>query len=329
MHVLAFCRPGDKQWRTKVLFVTSPDDYSFRLSIESLLCFRGELYAFCEADFARNWVIKIDVQKLWQHVVDNKQTQYIRLINIAHADFTWIGGGEEFSRFMEHWVESGDEIFKVHLNCSPRGFKKVASTHIFKLDFSSMTWVLLKTLDDHVLFLCINTDTLESRKCYSTSTACCSAADMGLERGCLFYTLLEDQTLYTFEVEDNATTIIMPCLKLPTPWFLPTWIMMPTTVKSKHVAGRRRRITDLLVSQDTTAANTEEEDMSRLSNSGGELEALKQLDLLNSNDISEAIARFLHPVDYNHFRLACKQNSVLLPALNRTSAIPRTITTTC
>ncbi|KAI3928506.1 hypothetical protein MKW98_024107 [Papaver atlanticum] len=229
---------------------------------------------------------------------------------------------------MEHWVESGDEIFKVHLNCSPRGFRKVASTHIFKLDLSSMTWVLLKTLDDHVLFLCINMDTLESKKCYSSSTACCSAADMGLERGCLFYTLLEDQTLYTFEVEDNATTIIMPCLKLPTPWFLPTWIMMPTTVNSKHVAGRRRRITDLLVSQDTTAANTEE-DMSRLSNSGGELEALKQLDLLNSNDISEAVARFLHPVDYNHFRLACKQNSVLLPALNRTSAIPRTITTTC
>ncbi|KAI3928505.1 hypothetical protein MKW98_024106 [Papaver atlanticum] len=93
MHVLAFCRPGDKQWRTKVLFVTAPHDYYFRLSIESLLCFRGELYAFCVANFENNWVIKIDIQKLWQHVVDNKQTQYIRLINNAHADFTWIGGG--------------------------------------------------------------------------------------------------------------------------------------------------------------------------------------------------------------------------------------------
>ncbi|KAI3934159.1 hypothetical protein MKW92_043151, partial [Papaver armeniacum] len=53
---------------------------------------------------------------------------------------------------------------------------------------------------------------------------------MGLERGCLFYTLPEDQTLYVFEPEDNGTTNIVPCLKLPTPWFLPTWIMMPTTV---------------------------------------------------------------------------------------------------
>ncbi|KAI3871446.1 hypothetical protein MKW92_039436 [Papaver armeniacum] len=69
---------------------------------------------------------------------------------------------------------------------------------------------------------------------------------MGLERGCLFYTLPEDQTLYTFEVEDNATTVILPCLELPTPWFLPTWMMMPTT-ENRQVAGRRRRITDLLV----------------------------------------------------------------------------------
>ncbi|KAI3893095.1 hypothetical protein MKW92_002091, partial [Papaver armeniacum] len=92
-----------------------------------------------------------------------------------------------------------------------------------------MTWVLVKSLDDHALFLCTNMDTLYSNRCYTTSTACCSAADMGLERGCLFYTLPEDQTLYAFEVEDNATTVIMPCLELLTPWFLPTWIDMPTT----------------------------------------------------------------------------------------------------
>ncbi|RZC50040.1 hypothetical protein C5167_018470, partial [Papaver somniferum] len=184
-----------------------------------------------------------------------------------------------------------------------------------------MAWVLLKTLDDHVLFLCINMDTLDSRKCYSTSTACCSAADMGLEKRCLFYTLPEDQTLYAFEVEDGATTVIMPCLKLPTPWFLPTWIMMPTTV-NRHTAGIRRRITDLLVSQDTTKTSVEVyvNNMSRLKNSGGELEAAKQWDFLNDYGSTEAIARYLHPVDYIHFRLACKSSSEFLPALNLLSA---------
>ncbi|RZC51512.1 hypothetical protein C5167_019940, partial [Papaver somniferum] len=269
MHILAFCRPRDTEWRTKILFVNDPTDDYNPLSIKSLLFFGGKLYAFCKNSLEDGWVIQIDIhQKIWHQVVNNQprlENQFIKIIKLEHADFTWIGGGEEHSRYIEHWVESGNEIFKVHLNCSPRGFRKVASTHIFKLDFSSMTWVLLKSLGDHVLFLCTNMDALDltSRKCYSTSTSCCSAADMGLERGCLFYTLLEDQTLFTFEAEDNATTVIMPCLQHPTPWFLPTWIMMPTT-ENKHLAGRRTRITDLLVSQDTAETSVEEEKMSRV-----------------------------------------------------------------
>ncbi|RZC50075.1 hypothetical protein C5167_018499 [Papaver somniferum] len=238
MHILAFCRPRDTEWRTKILSVNDPTDDYNPLSVKSLLFFGGKLYAFCKNSLEDGWVIQIDIhKKIWHQVVNNKprlEDQFIKIIKLEHADFTWIGGGEEHSRYIEHWVESGNEIFKVHLNCSPRGFRKVSSTHIFKLDFSSMTWVLLKSLGEHVLFLSSNMDILDSRKCYSTSTACCSAADMGLERGCLFYTLPEDQTLYAFEVEENATTVIMPCLKLPAPWFMPTWIMMPST-ENRHV----------------------------------------------------------------------------------------------
>ncbi|KAI3966237.1 hypothetical protein MKW92_052080, partial [Papaver armeniacum] len=106
---------------------------------------------------------------------------------------------------------------------------------------------------------------------------------MGLERGCLFYTLLGDQTLYAFEVEDSATTVIMPCLELPNPWFPPTWIMMPTTENS-HIDARRKRITDFLVSQDTTETSIEEENMSRMNNEGGDLAALKEWDFLSQYD---------------------------------------------
>ncbi|KAI3845120.1 hypothetical protein MKX03_019787 [Papaver bracteatum] len=150
-HVLAFCRPGDKQWRTKVLSFTAPGNDRKILSIESLLCFRGKLYAFCKNSLERGWVIQIEIQKLWHYAEAHHQTPYVyvTIIKLEHADFTWIGGGEEFSRYMEFWVESGNEIFKVHFNCSPRGFRKVSSTHIFKLDFSSMTWILVKSLDDH------------------------------------------------------------------------------------------------------------------------------------------------------------------------------------
>ncbi|KAI3898594.1 hypothetical protein MKW92_051460, partial [Papaver armeniacum] len=182
-----------------------------------------KLYVFCYD----GWVIEIDIQKLWQNSVVDNQIQY-KTFKVRDADYPVIGGGEEYEAFTDQWVESGNEIFRVHFTCTPRGFRQVVSIHILKLDFASMAWVLLKSMDDHVLFLCINVDLCSKKRRYST--AYCSAVDMGLERGCLFYTLPKDQTLYVFEVEDGGTTVILPCAKLPTPWFLPTWVMMPTPV---------------------------------------------------------------------------------------------------
>ncbi|KAI3939926.1 hypothetical protein MKW98_029702 [Papaver atlanticum] len=330
-NILVFCRPGDKQWRTKALNVSyySNNDYDAAIleCIESLLCFRGKLYAF----FCENWVIEIQILKLWQNVVVDRKTQYIRSFKVKDADFpVLVGEGDQDSEGMDYWVESGNEIFRVHFKCNSRSYRRVTSMHILKLDFSSLSWVLLKSLDDHVLFLCISMDTGLSRKCYSTSSACCSAADMGLERGCLFYTLLEDQTLHIFELEDSGTTAILPCLKLPTPWFLPTWIMMPTTV-NRHVDGRRRRISNFMLSQsaaDTIINDGRQENMSRINCYRGELQDLKPEGFPNDFDSIEAIAKFLHPVDYINFRLVCKEYSMILPALNRKSTSIRATATT-
>ncbi|XP_026451236.1 uncharacterized protein LOC113351471 [Papaver somniferum] len=99
--------------------------------------------------------------------------------------------------------------------------------------------------------------------------------------------------------------------------------MMPTD-ENRHVAGRRRRIADVLASQDSRNARLQEENM----DNGGETEELKQWGFLSDYDNTEEIAKFLHPVDCIHFRLACIESSVL-PPLNRISASTRTTATTC
>ncbi|KAI3860106.1 hypothetical protein MKX03_033806, partial [Papaver bracteatum] len=120
-NILVFCRPGDTQWRTKELDGPVGD---FSKLIESLICFQGKLYAFCEIE---NWVNEIDIQKLWHHVLVDKHTQFLRKFKVDVGDFPvdeadspLIGGGVMSASYMEDWVESGDEIFKVVLNCNPR-----------------------------------------------------------------------------------------------------------------------------------------------------------------------------------------------------------------
>ncbi|XP_026451766.1 F-box/kelch-repeat protein At1g57790-like [Papaver somniferum] len=87
-------------------------------------------------------------------------------------------------------------------------------------------------------------------------------------------------------------------------------------------------MTDLLLSQDTTETSIEEENMVWVTNSIGESEALKQWDFLNDHDSTEEIARHLHPVDYIHFRIASKRNSIFLRSLSRILASTRTTATT-
>ncbi|KAI3907029.1 hypothetical protein MKW92_008609, partial [Papaver armeniacum] len=73
-----------------------------------------------------------------------------------------------------------------------------------------------------------------------------------------------------------------------------------------HVTGRRRSLEDFLFSKDATDIMDDQGkiNMSRIDNSGrGESEVSKDRVSLKDYDSIEAIARILHPVDYNHFRL--------------------------
>ncbi|KAI3979365.1 hypothetical protein MKX01_001557 [Papaver californicum] len=129
---------------------------------------------------------------------------------------------------------------------------------------------------------------------------------MGLPRGCWFYTERRaDQSLYKFEVEDNSTTVILPCLKLPTPWISPSWIMMPMT-SIRNVATKHD---DSEVEENNAIANAhkistkEEEDQGPKNAEIKISEENKPWSIFNEKvDIVDVIASYLHPVDYVRFR---------------------------
>ncbi|KAI3934489.1 hypothetical protein MKW98_005434, partial [Papaver atlanticum] len=174
--------------------------------------------------------------------------------------------------------------------------KEVILIEVVRLDFSSMEWKEVSSFGDHVLFSGNNT------------TACCSAAELGFNRGCLYYTLPEDQSLYKFEFDDTGTSIL-PCLKLPTPWFSSGWIMMPTT---SRVGDGQKRI-------ELTVNKCEEKGY--IINPGVEIigEAKQQPWSILDKDSLQMISSYLHPIDYKKFRQVCKANRLNLPIVKQTS----------
>ncbi|OVA08173.1 Protein of unknown function DUF295 [Macleaya cordata] len=237
-----------------------------------------------------------------------------------------------FTRVEDYYVESCDELFMVSRFDDPRTpNKQVTTLLILRMDFSLMAWEEVKDLGDHVFFLGKKT------------TACCSAAELGLTRGCVYFTLPHNKSLYKFDLEEGTIAVDLPCPNLPTPWFSPNWmIIIPTTVRE---TDGRRRPEDMLgknneediikeaeeiktsTQNDNKVEEEEEEEEEAQKNNGGELEEAGTWGSLNV-DILELIARYLHPVDYLHFRAVCKENRSAIPAVSwRTSSAEITQTT--
>ncbi|XP_026450243.1 F-box/kelch-repeat protein At1g57790-like [Papaver somniferum] len=164
-----------------------------------------------------------------------------------------------------------------------------------------MQWKEVSSFGDHVLF---------SGK---STTACCSAAELGFNRGCLYYTLPEDQSLYKFELEGTGT-VTLPCLKLPTPCFSSDWIMMPTTFRvgeqeRSELMLNRREERDFITSIGVRLNNKCENQ--------GEVNQQGPWSILQDDTLLKT-ASYLHPIDYKQFRLVCKAIRSNLPIFKQT-----------
>ncbi|KAI3855337.1 hypothetical protein MKW92_026095, partial [Papaver armeniacum] len=150
--------------------------------------------------------------------IDDEETLAIRHISVCLDGISTksLSGGLDRS-FNLYYVESFGDVFRIFISSIGRGiYQSVCEIGIVKLDFSSMAWVGVKSLDDHVLFL---------SRCTRLS---CLASGLGYSKGCMYYTQFDEMSLYKYDLEDQSISLSLPCPDLPTPWFLPHWLMITT-----------------------------------------------------------------------------------------------------
>ncbi|RZC54755.1 hypothetical protein C5167_013609, partial [Papaver somniferum] len=235
-YTFLFCHPGEKQWRTQ-LFCEEIGEHT--CEVEYLHCFKGKLYALgINGDY-------LEVEKQGQvGAGDNNVCLSIKSLQVNDNTSFPLRGARDVFLGQTHFVEGDDDLYMVTRNFNRRGCEK---------------WKLVNSLGDHVLFV--------GRK----NRICCSAAKLGLSRGCLYYTLPVQQfdefclpmgsrispadlRLCKFEVEGAGDYDISPYLGLPEPVFAPDWIVMPN--------GQRRKEGNLSV-------NEEDQDYISKSKAGG------------------------------------------------------------
>ncbi|XP_026450460.1 uncharacterized protein LOC113350527 isoform X2 [Papaver somniferum] len=296
---LLFCHPGDEKWRTYMI----EDIYGVG-ELRSMCYFKGKLYIMCFGDEH----LEIEIQ----HELEPKipSTSKIQVSN----DVTYESmGGVLDSQILRYYVETSDEIFMIDKCFITRGVYQYCVTImiILKLDFSTMSWVEVTSLDDHVLFI--------SR----TTRLSCSARGLGFTQGCVYFTQPNEMCFYKYALEDKSVMLSLPCPELPKPWFPPNWLMIPTTLRDDD---DRRRATDSMSgngSNNTKAvekSSVAKKTISRrtIMNNDDEKEDIKEVkgwDRLD-DDIVWFISSCLSLLDYVHLRAVCRNYRLVFPIVN-------------
>ncbi|KAI3874949.1 hypothetical protein MKW98_019522 [Papaver atlanticum] len=228
-----------------------------------------------------------------------------------------------------YFVEGQDDLYMIHVNYNARGSERVViAICITRLDFIFMEWKLVSSLGDDVLF--------EGRK----NRICCSAAKLGLARGCLYYIPPVHQLdefflpmgsqispanlgLYKFEVEGAGCYDISPCLRLSEPVFAPDWILLPD--------GQRKKECKLSINeenQDYILKNESTKQIYRLNALNLEKEEEERCWGILNEDMVVLISSYLHPLDYVNFRSVCKSNRQIMPVVKTTFTSTQILETT-
>ncbi|XP_026423043.1 uncharacterized protein LOC113318960 [Papaver somniferum] len=207
-------------------------------------------------------------------------------------------------------MESFGEVFKIDRYHIPRGVYRnfLTSIDIAKLDFSSMAWEEVSSLDDYVFFLGDN-----------NQLSC--LAQSWVFPGVVYFTQDGEISLYKYDLEDKSVSHCLPCPDIPTPWSSPEWLMISAATPRvddfkktrNHVLGKEAEI--------ATRATVTSVDKD------AEIEHIEEAipSFMDNDDTVRLISDRLHTVEYMHLRAVSKKYRSML---NLRRSPSRTVRTT-
>ncbi|XP_026414874.1 uncharacterized protein LOC113310418 isoform X3 [Papaver somniferum] len=308
LDVLVYCHPGEKKWRKHQFLGGHRRDH-----LTSMFFFKGKLFIMC----SNYGYIEVAIQ----HGSDIEDAETLSVSDATGFNYNFLRElvvpGLERHRQL-YYIESFGEVFQICRFYFPRGTYEncVTSILVAKLDFSSMTWEEVKSMDDYVFFLSENTQ------------LSCLASELGLSKGYVYYTAHDEEiSLYKYDLEDNSILLPLPCANLSAPCYAPEWLMISATPRFNHSV----RTTDHVLGKDEHIHKVIRVTENRTVDKDGEnkkqdVKEARPWIMLSDDHMVWLISNYLHPLDYVHLRGVSKKYRTMLDL--RRSSSTRTVQTT-
>lgn len=200
----------------------------------------------------------------------------------------------------KHLLESCGRIYNVSAHSRQGDDNHICAVNVWELSSDLTKWLRVKNLGDRAFF--VGGDS-------NTWCSCSNAQDehASIQGNCVYFFVPEGfgttNALYIYNLEDCSLTSLLPCPKLPSPWYGPTWFMP----KYQSICAK-----------EVNKHNIEEVGIKKIQQSNEVQVKFPICDL--PVDMITSVAQHLHLFDYVNFRATCKKlRSAAPPARWRTN----------
>ncbi|PIA38934.1 hypothetical protein AQUCO_02700254v1 [Aquilegia coerulea] len=275
-----FWKQGDIKWtRQSYKILNNGIETDQSISMVSVCPTNGVIYAL--TDFTH------------LAVIDRKPCG---VLSVSLLGFGSLPMYPEVLQVWQYLVESCGEIYCVAVHFVGLSEEKINHLEVFKMDLLKKIWVKVECLGDRIF--CLS----------DTNCVSFSASKAGMKGNKVYLTLWQDDNLYVFNLQDECSSIHLPCPNLATAGSSPFWLM-PTNrnrLIEIHKEDESRTTKDKLVKMEIL------DNAKAIENDSVESKVLSSVGL--PRDVLLSItARLSLPVDHMNFRLVCKTFALLVP----------------
>ncbi|KAI3456909.1 hypothetical protein Pfo_013572 [Paulownia fortunei] len=299
---IIYCRLGDEEWSEirygEQLKPLDPRNTDHIHSIDGTLFFcepvscGGKIYAKL---IVREPCGSVCYRQLWSIEIVEEPVGLV----LSRLDNTPEFNHEHSSRVTQYVVESDGELFCVRFGWGGIELRDILVVEVCKLSWDTMVWERVESLKDRSFFSCPD--------------YCSSVPTPGF--GCIFFTMCEDQSVYSYNMEDESVMVSLPCPDLPTPWLYPVLMMPEVLIRPEDFCNYSKE-----GQNDTGSLDLKEIIQEDLGKKGPSPDQEKQL-LDIPFHVLQQVTKHLLPLDYMNFGAVSRMCRSLAPPVNWRTAL--------
>ncbi|XP_074319050.1 uncharacterized protein LOC141655971 [Silene latifolia] len=261
-------------------------DSASKVEIETACVLEGVIYGYAACTWGDN-----SFERKFVRINFARDTSNSITLNPMIVDHLAVNINFQSPRLDIYMVESCGVLYYIRLMLTAdddMGNMDIIKAWVWRLDFLQMQWIKVTSLRNRAFLLGSHSCTW----CWAGTRSSSSSGGF-IEENCMYFSIIGSQQVYSYDLQDDSYTILLPHSSSRQMFYGPTWFMP---------GNHNRLFTEWEVNQ---MISEETEQIKNINQQVPEWEGKQMFEL--PLDVLQSVMKFVNLFDYMNLRATCKR----------------------